>query len=96
MTSSSHTPQWHDEDKASAETMKADFQSSQREGESLRDYSHVIKRGSQIPGGGFSASNNQDKRPPELIGECPIVEVSMGGVTVPCLLDTVSMVSTIT
>lgn len=52
--------------------------------------------GSQTPGGGLSGSSDQDERPPELIGECPIVEVNIGGLTVPCLLDTGSMVSTIT
>lgn len=52
--------------------------------------------GSQTPEGEFSGSSNQKKHPPELIGECPVVEVSMGGLTVPCLLDTGSMVSTIT
>lgn len=30
-----------------------------------------------------------------LIGDCPVVEVNMGGVMVPCLLDTGSMVTTI-
>ena len=33
---------------------------------------------------------------PQLIGQCPVVHISMGGEVVPCLLDTGSMVSTIT
>ena len=33
--------------------------------------------------------------PSRLIGDCPTVEISMGGVMVPCLLDTGSMVTTI-
>lgn len=33
---------------------------------------------------------------PQLIGRCPVVEVQMGGVGVACLLDTGSMVTTIT
>lgn len=41
-------------------------------------------------------SQTPDELSPELIGECPIVEVSEVGVTVPCLLDTGSMVSAIT
>lgn len=33
---------------------------------------------------------------PQLIGKCPVVEAQIGGVAVPCLLDTGSMVTTIT
>ncbi|XP_061584211.1 uncharacterized protein LOC133449095 [Cololabis saira] len=33
--------------------------------------------------------------PSRLIGDCPVVEINMGGVMVPCLLDTGSMVTTI-
>lgn len=33
---------------------------------------------------------------PPLIGNCPVVEVVVGGVEVKCLLDTGSMVTTIT
>lgn len=34
--------------------------------------------------------------PSALVGECPVADVQMGGVTVTCLIDTGSMVSTIT
>lgn len=34
--------------------------------------------------------------PSALVGECPVADIQMGGVTVTCLIDTGSMVSTIT
>ena len=42
--------------------------------------------GSMLPTNGLS----------KLMGECPVVEVCMGGVSVPCLVDTGSMVTTVT
>ena len=47
-------------------------------------------------GGGLSSINSEPQYPPQLIGTCPVVEVCMGGVNVPYLLDTGSMVTTIT
>lgn len=32
----------------------------------------------------------------QLVGKCPVIQVTMGGVPVPCLVDTGSMVTTIT
>ncbi|KAK0146674.1 Retrovirus-related Pol polyprotein from transposon 412 [Merluccius polli] len=48
-------------------------------------------------GGEFSDSPTEHKEVLEkLVGPCPVLIVSMGGVEVPCLLDTGSMVSTVT
>lgn len=44
--------------------------------------------------GGFSGSNSNNLS--MLVGNCPVVDVTMGGVEVKCLLDTGSMVTTIT
>lgn len=51
---------------------------------------------SQTPGGALLGSqdstSNHVKPMPQLIGQCPVVQVSMGGQMVPYLLDTSSMV----
>ena len=48
-------------------------------------------------GGEFSDSPTEHQEVLEkLVGPCPVLTVSMGGVEVPCLLDTGSMVSTVT
>lgn len=45
---------------------------------------------------GFVGSpEDQMEDPSRLIGDCPLVKISMGCVMVPCLLDTCSMVTTI-
>ena len=52
---------------------------------------------SQTLGGGVSDSNTERQEIiRKLIGPCSVVVVPMGGVEVPCLLDTGSMVTTIT
>ncbi len=46
--------------------------------------------------GGLGSNGSVDGILPQLIGQCPVVEVSFGGAKIPCLLDTGSMVSMIT
>ncbi len=46
--------------------------------------------------GGLGSNGSVDGILPQLIGQCPVVEVSFGGAKTPCLLDTGSMVSMIT
>lgn len=43
----------------------------------------------------MGSPEDQIEDPSRLIGDCPKVEINMGGVMVPCLLDTGSMVTTI-
>ncbi|KAL2086104.1 hypothetical protein ACEWY4_017163 [Coilia grayii] len=50
---------------------------------------------SQSPGGEFKGSVVTSEQLSQLIGTCPVVKVDMGGVSVSCLLDTGSMVTTI-
>lgn len=51
---------------------------------------------SQRSGGGSSGSDSAVDNPENLVAACPHITVLMGGVGVPCLVDTGSMVSTIT
>lgn len=51
--------------------------------------------GNPAPEGGFVGSK-QANLPSRLIGRCPVVKIKVGGVEVPSLLDTGSMVTTVT
>ena len=50
----------------------------------------------QGSGGGPSGSNSAVENPENLVSACPSIAVLMGGVSVPCLVGTGSMVSTVT
>lgn len=53
--------------------------------------------GSQTPGGALLGScySSAIDTLPQLVGQCPVVQISMGGKMVACLLDTGSMVFSI-